>query len=264
MRGPWLPVLTAVLLPWCGSNAFGGDVRVTLQDTAVDFDQVGLVRRWDELGLPLGRVDPKARIDTPKLSVPLRRGQDGVWQADGVPDGTYDLCLVSRKRAVRIEGFHFPPVIDFDPIWRKPPTPPADAVRFVHDWVKKTRFYENKVTPLYIAGNEQTVRVFVQLLRDTGTTYDAQYGAPVATLRYEFWQFTNRLGVWDKERRTRLIYRLIMPRDELARWHWLWSPELGGIEVKGTVRVRLKLPSAEDPNVAGLLPGRRPKSARQD
>ncbi len=255
----WLVMV--LLLPAVAAPLWAGELSLVLEG-GERFELVGLVRRWDELGLPLQRVNPKARIDAPELAVRLEPVSSGRYVARDVPDGVYDLCLVDRRRAARLEGFHFPPIIDFDPIWRTPPRPPAEAVTFVCRWIQKSRFYENKVTPLCVAGNDRAVRVFVQLLRDAGTTYDAQCGAPVATLRYEFWQFTNRLGVWDKERRNRVIYRLILPRAELARWQWLWCPRLGGIEVKGKVELKLTLPSATDPDVVGLLSGLKPLAVR--
>jgi len=228
-------------------------------DGEATFDAVGLVRRWDALGLPLQKHEGRVQLARPDFSVRLTRRAPGLWRAK-VPEGVYDLCLVSKRRRVRLEGFHYPPVIDFDPVWVRPPEAPAGGVRALCGWIRRTRFYENKVTPLFAAGDKKAVRVLVQLLRDERTSYDALYGEPVATLRYEFWQFTHRLGVWDKEKRTRLVVRTIVPRAELRRWTWLWSPELGGIQIKGEVDRVLTVLDHPRNGFAGLLPGCRPVS----
>ena len=120
------------------------------------------------------------------------------------------------------------------------------------DWIvkhiAKSQHYENKVAPLFLAGDEKQVRILVQLVRDKPTSYDGDFGAPVATVRHEVWQYTNNYGGWVKDRRTEVLDRILMARSEFQRWTWVWEPRLGGIEV-GTkpVTVSYELPEKFDP-----------------
>ena len=100
------------------------------------------------------------------------------------------------------------------------------------------------------------MRVLVQLLRDKPTSFDRRFGAPVATLRHEVWQYTNQYGGWVKERRTRVLDRTLMARERLCRWTWIWQPRLGGIDVAETpVVVTYEIPRPFDrEHVRGLLP----------
>jgi len=132
----------------------------------------------------------------------------------------------------------------------------GSACEFITKDISKSRLYENKVTPLYFAGDDKTARVFVQLLRDQPTSFDAEFGEPVATLRHEVWQYTNRFGAWSKEKRTRVFDRVLTGKQELRQWSWVWEPALSQIEVAADpVTLRYALPK---PFVAGeqrgLLP----------
>jgi len=76
------------------------------------------------------------------------------------------------------------------------------------------------------AGNRETVRVLMRLIRDEPTIYEPGFG----TIRHELWQFTFRYGGWAKEKRTRVMDRHLLPVTELHRWSWAWDPRLGGTE----------------------------------
>ena len=95
------------------------------------------------------------------------------------------------------------------------------------------------------------MRILVQLVRDKPTSYDGDFGAPVATVRHEVWQYTNNYGGWVKDRRTEVLDRILMARSEFQKWTWVWEPRLGGIEV-GTkpVTVTYELPERFDPHEA--------------
>jgi hypothetical protein len=150
---------------------------------------------------------------------------------------------------VRVECFRYPPINEFDPFL------PADA-RLADEETRdlilkdiaRSRHYENKVAPLFLAGDDRQVRVLVQLVRDKDTSYDADFGAPAATVRHEVWQYTNRYGGWVKDRKTEVLDRILMIRSELRRWTWVWEPRLGGFEVAGKVAtVSYRLPDRFDP-----------------
>jgi hypothetical protein len=207
---------------------------------------VGALARWDDEGKARKPVDPKAKIDHPD-AVAARRQEGNRWVFRDLAAGRYDLVILAGR--VRVEGFHYPPVLEFDPFL--PPTAevPAEAARSaVAGDIGKSRHYENKVLPLFMAGDDKQVRVLVQLVRDRETSYDAEYGAPVSTARHEIWQYTYRYGGWVKERGTRVLDRVLLPRAEFRRWTWVWEPQLGGIEVRDrAVTVAYRLPPRFDP-----------------
>ncbi len=221
---------------------------------------VGAFRRWDADGNPLKPVNPKAKIETPEVDAQAESNEEGLWTFRKLLPGRYDLVLLAKDR-VRIEGFHYPPITEFDPALPSNAPAPPDEVR---DWIRKdiaaARHYENKVTPLFMTGDRKQVRVFMQLLRDDTTSFDADFGAPVATLRHEFWQYTNRAGGWVKERKTKVVDRLLTAKSELHRWTWVWIPELGGIEMADKpVRISYQIPRTFRPaSTSGLIPGLSP------
>ena len=96
------------------------------------------------------------------------------------------------------------------------------------EWIVKhiagSKHYKNKVVPLFLAGDEKQVRILVQLVRDQATSFDADFGAPVATVRHEVWQYTNQYGGWVKDRRTEVLDRILMARSEFIAGPGSGSP----------------------------------------
>ncbi len=252
---------TLLFLAVCSPCVNSAEVVIHLDDGG-NWDAVGLIQRWDELGFRIGTYKIDGAIDRPPFRVTCVRASSAKWVAANVPPGRYDICLLSVKRRVRIEGFYFAPVLELDEHWYRFRAAPAEVRRAVVQWVRGRRWYENKVTPLFVAGNEGRARVFVQLLRDRPTSADGLLGQPVATLRYELWQFDKRFGVWDQERTTKVLYRLRMPRLELRQWTWLWDPRLGGVSVvEPRTDFRYRVPGKSSGQVGGLLKGALPLSA---
>ena len=231
-----------------------GELTVQL-DNAENVILVGAFNRWDQDGNPRVPVNPKAKIDSPRCSATARPAGSERWVFSELPAGTYDLLIMLEGR-VRIEGFHYPPVLEFDEFLKHGDTVDPDVQATITSDIAQSRYYENKVTPLHMSGNEKIVRVFVQLLRDDPTSYDAQYGEPVATLRHEVWQYTNRYGAWTKEKRTRVFDRVLMGKQALRQWTWVWVPQLGGIDVgQDELTVRYKIPRRwMESDARGLLP----------
>ncbi len=217
---------------------------------------VGAFRRWDEDGNPRKKVNPKAKIEVPEVDFVASRGERGAWVFPSLAPGRWDLVIMAGDR-VRIEGFDYPPVLEFDPFLSRE-TPVDEETRdWVFDDIKKSKHYENKVVPLYLASDKEnkTVRVLVMLIRDQITSYEADMPG-AATIRHEIWQYTNNYGGWAKERRTRVIDRSILPRGDLRKWTWLWDPKLGAIIVKDSPgKIEYTIPSASsDKKIPGLYP----------
>jgi hypothetical protein len=105
-----------------------------------------------------------------------------------------------------------------------------------------------------MGGDEKTVRVLVMLIRDKPTSYEGiMPGA--ATMRFEVWQYDWRYGGWVKNKRTKVLHRVILTRGELRQWTWLWDPKLGGIKVgKTPLTVQYDLPTRSDGQLQGLRP----------
>jgi hypothetical protein len=236
-----------------------GDLTVDL-GKAEGVTLVGAIKRLAADGRLARPVDPKANIDAPAVDARAEREKPGRWVFRGLPAGKYDLVILARD-GVRVEGFSYPPVDEFDPVF--PPDAPApedDARDEVLQKIKGSQHYENKVEPLFLAvgaGGKQ-VRVLMQLVRDKPTSYDADFGKPAATVRHEVWQFTLHTGSWVKDRKTVVLDRILLARDEFARRTWVWDPKLGGIAVgTGAKAVAYELPDTFDRETAkGWFPAR--------
>ena len=217
---------------------------------------VGAFQRWDQDGNPRKKVNPKAKIDVPEVDYVARRADAGQWVFEGLAPGKYDLVILAGER-VRIEGFDYAPVLEFDPFFPPDATVDDETRDWVFNDIKKSKHYENKVVPLYIGGDQakKTCRVLVMLIRDKPTSYESDFPG-AATIRHEIWQYTWNYGGWQKERRTRVLDRSILHRDELRKWTWLWDPRLGGIRVEAApVTKQYTLPTADStPKLQGLYP----------
>jgi hypothetical protein len=177
----------------------------------------------------------------------------GRWRFKDLPKGKYDLVILADGR-LRIEGFQFAPVNDFDPFLPAGASVDPETDGEIRGQIERSRYYENKVAPLYVAGDQNAVRVLVMLVRDKPTSYEHEWPG-AATIRHELWQFTRRYGTWDKEKRTKVLDRLLLPRNELRRWTWLWDKRLGGIEIQGAdASIGYEMPKAGEKRLEGLRP----------
>jgi hypothetical protein len=214
---------------------------------------VGAFQRWDRDGNPRKKVNPKQKIEAPEVDATATKLGPSQWVFKDLPAGKYDLVVLAGEK-VRIEGFDYPPVQEFDPFFPGDTTTSDETRDFITDDIKKSPHYENKVVPLAIGGDKKVARVLVMLIRDKTTSYESDFPG-AATMRHEVWQYDWQYGGWAKNKRTRVLDRVILHRDELRKWTWLWDPKLGGIEVKKTpVTVKYSLPTANDKKLPGLYP----------
>ena len=177
----------------------------------------------------------------------------GKWVFADLPPNNYDLVIMLDK--VRIEGFSYPPVMEFDPFIPPTATAAEEAQAYIAEDIKKSPQYENKMACLYCGGDKKVTRALVQLLRDKPTSYTPGAG----TLRHEIWQYDWHYGGWQKNKRTKVIDRIIIQISELRTWTWVWEPKLGMIEVKKNKKqpltIKFQVPTSPEPGrLKGLYP----------
>lgn len=243
-------LLLGVLL---GSATIATAAKVTIDlGDAQGITMVGAVDRWDQDGNHRKLPDGKATIESPYADAWATDEGNGHWVFKNLAKGKYDLIILADGKR-RFEGFHYVPIKEFDP-YMPPNAPPEEETRdFILDDIKKSEQYENIVTPLYMSGDKKAIRVLMMLIRDKATTYTDIPNA--ATMRHEFWQYTWNYGGWQKEKRTKVMDRVIMNRDDLRKWTWLWDTKLGGLEVGGKpVTLKYQLPNPADKKLQGLYP----------
>ena len=234
-------------------GAAGAEVIIDLGD-AQGVTSVGAVQRWDPDGNPRRLPDPKAKISEPAVDAAAVDAGHGRWTFKDLPGGKYDLVILAKDRR-RIEGFQFAPIKEFDPFFPQDASTDEETREAIVSDIAQSPHYENKVIPLHLGGDKKAVRVLVMLLRDKPTSYESELPG-AATLRHEIWQYTWNYGGWQKEKRTKVMDRVILRRDELRRWTWLWDPKLGGIEVGSMpIVVKYELPKPSDgKKLKGLYP----------
>jgi hypothetical protein len=236
----------------CSSALLAANLSLELKNSKnVIF--LGAIQRWDQDGNQRRIPDPKAKIDSPAVDATAEKGNDGKWVFKNLPSGKYDLVLQAKDK-VRIEGFQFAPVKEVDPFIQPDATIDEETRDFIIDDINKSPYYENKVMPLYLAGDKKAVRVFIMLIRDKPTSYEEE-SPGAATMRHEIWQYSWNYGAWKKEKRTIVLDRILMPRDQLRQWTWLWDPKLGGIELKNqSLSIKYDVPKTNSKDLKGLYP----------
>jgi hypothetical protein len=247
-----LITLVATLL-LAAAEASAAKVTVDL-GTSQGVTFVGAIARWDQDGNLQKIPDTKAKIEAPAVDARAVDSGDGRWVFKNLKKGTYDLLILAKDRR-RIEGFQYAPVREFDPFFPADASVDDETRELIVDDIKKSPQYENKVEPLYLGGDKKAVRVLMMLIRDKTTSYEGDMPG-ASTMRHEIWQYSWNYGGWQKEKRTKVMDRVILPRDELRKWTWLWDPKLGGVEVGGEpLRIKYDLPKPSDERkLKGLYP----------
>ena len=253
MRITAASLATAVMFAMLTTSNSAADLTVRLTGSE-KISYVGAFQRWDLDGNLSRPVNPKAKIDQPEVDATASNVGDGKWIFKNLKPGKYDLVLMGPEK-LRIEGWEYAPVLEFDPFFPATSTVSDESVlATVVDHIKKSRHYENKVIPLSLGGDRKNVRVLMMLIRDQKTSYEGRM-AGAATMRFEIWQYDFQYGGWTKNRRTRVMHRLLLPRDDLRQWTWLWEPKLGGIEVNSDdITLDYLVPARDDETLHGLRP----------
>ncbi len=248
-----IAAVVAAAIALVSLDAHAAKVSVELGN-AQGVTMVGAVARWDQDGNLLQIPDTKAKIDAPAVDALAVDAGGGRWVFKNLKKGTYDLLILAKDRR-RIEGFQYAPVKEFDPFFPADASTDDDTRDIILDDIKKSPQYENRVEPLYLGGDKKAIRVLMMLIRDKTTSYEGEMPG-AATMRHEIWQYSWNYGGWQKEKRTKVMDRVILTREELRKWTWLWDPKLGGVEVGGQpLRIKYDLPKPSDEKtLKGLYP----------
>ena len=98
--------------------------------------------------------------------------------------------------------------------------------------VKNIRTWANIKEVLAVEGSGGRAKALVKLVRTRPTSYDGQYGEPVAVVRWEIWNFRKHTGAWRREPKAKVLRRFLMPKRRLAEFRWGFDPDLGGVDVR--------------------------------
>src|SRR5512145_1085801 len=104
------------------NTALAARLTVDLGD-AKGVTMVGAIDRWDQDGNHRTPPDKDAKIDAPPVDAKAKDMGNGQWVFDDLKPGKYDLVIMGDK--LRIEGFTFVPVREFDP-FIKPDSKPEE------------------------------------------------------------------------------------------------------------------------------------------
>jgi hypothetical protein len=97
--------------------------------------------------------------------------------------------------------------------------------------ISTIRTFENEKTVLEIAGNRDLARAVVKLVRTNPTSYDGEFGEPIAVFRWEVWELRNRTGSWVRERTVRVLRRFLIAKRTMSDMKWEFRGALGGVSV---------------------------------
>ena len=239
------------------SVSFAANLTVELDPPLDAVSFFGAARRWDSDGNPLVEIDTKAKITEPQVDKVAEKIANNRYVFKDLTPGVYDLVIIQANKKIRREGWRYAPVLDFDPIL--PPNSKvekydedsgklvedAETIEAITKEIKGSRHYENRVEIIAMGGippkkgdrTTKTVRVLMRLIRDQETSLDMDS----ATYRIEIWQFDNKNGSFVKNKKTQVMHRILMPRDELNAWKWDWYPSLGNIDVTKNKTIRITI-----------------------
>ncbi|MHC4199230.1 MAG: hypothetical protein ACYSU0_04505, partial [Planctomycetota bacterium] len=105
-------------------------------------------------------------------------------------------------------------------------------LKSIRERVRHMRTFENERSVLAINGAGKRAKVLVKLVRTKPTSYDGDFGEPLAIFRWEVWNFRKYTGSWLKERKYKVLRRFMVAKRKMHELRWDFRPELGGIDVE--------------------------------
>ena len=98
----------------------GANLSIRLDQGSEKVALVGAFQRWDLDGNPTRQVNPTAQIERPEVDLVAERAGGDTWVFAKLKPGKYDLVILCENR-LRVEGWEYAPVLEFDPFF--PPSP---------------------------------------------------------------------------------------------------------------------------------------------
>jgi len=201
--------------------------------------QVRLIDRQDPVNFPAKQV----RVFTAVFD-----RKTGRFLAEGLPRGFYDLMI--ETTAGRIDGINLrdtPDPFDLAPTPSKGGPLTKKDLQWVTTFVKTMKMFENKRRLLYVSGDSERAKAFVEKIRDEKTTLPSK--EPQVFWRVEIWQFRKMYGGWRRQS-WQVVYRRRMPLRAFRRLNWSFEPALGGLASAPGYTTdigRFEIPAAFDP-----------------
>ncbi|MHC4502326.1 MAG: hypothetical protein ACYTFI_03395 [Planctomycetota bacterium] len=176
-------------------------------------------------------VDRNVKVPIIAKEVPVREHKgrlldDGSRYEITVPPGTYDLHFETTD-GLKIEGADLRAEgnASADPLKER-------DLKSIRERVRHMRTFENERSVLAINGAGKRAKVLVKLVRTKPTSYDGDFGEPLAIFRWEVWNFRKYTGSWLKERKYKVLRRFMVAKRKMHELRWDFRPELGGIDVE--------------------------------
>lgn len=192
-------------------------------------------------GVVVGRISPAGTVlkisaidrDVPvpaiAKEVPVREYKGRLLEGGAryeieLPAGTYDLHVELEDGRI-FEGAD----LRVRAADAAPPLSERDE-KAIRERVASMKLFENERHILAISGSGDRARILVRLVRTEPTSYDGEFGEPVAISRWEIWEFRKRTGSWVKEG-AKVLRRFLVPKRKLGELRWDFLPSLGGVDV---------------------------------
>jgi hypothetical protein len=129
----------------------------------------------------------------------------------------------------------------------------------ITDVAKKMRTWSDEKHVLAIEGAAGRAKALVKLVRTEPTSYDGEFGEPIAVVRWEIWNFRKYTGSWRREPKAKVLRRFLFPKRKLAELRWEFDPALGGVDIRPGEATRRDLdfrpkPKADTPTESSRPP----------
>ena len=182
-------------------------------------------------------IDRNVKVPIIAKEVPVREHKGRVLEGGSryeitVPPGTYDLHFETTD-GLKIEGADLRAEggAKADPLKER-------DLKSIRERVRNMRTFENERSVLAIVGGSKRAKVLVRLVRTKPTSYDGDFGEPLAIFRWEVWNFKKYTGSWLKERKYKVLRRFMVAKRKMHELRWDFRPELGGVDVEAGSTVK--------------------------
>ena len=173
---------------------------------------------------------------------------EALFRAEGLPQGLYDLVLLTRRG--RIEGVNLR-------VRGVPAEAPALSERDrseIRRLISGMTSFADRRRILFLRGRGTEARALVEELTTRKTTLRS--AAPFVVWRVEVWYYRKEFGAWDRYDWSTIV-RERPSLSDFENTTWVFEPALGGLEVgeeSPVVEVTYRVP--ERPSAGAERPGK--------